>query len=93
MLLSCIFCSKEILFLKCSFSSEIFFVVDKVAVDCFKDDIILSHKEKYKIKLYQDVTLNHMREKGKPRCKLSYKVFEKQYVHDPFIYTHIYFKH
>ena len=29
--------------------------------------------------------MNHVREDGKPRCKISYKLFEEQDVYDPLL--------
>ena len=46
---------------------EFFFVGEKVAADYFKDDIIPLLKIKSRLKFDQDVVLDHVREKGKPR--------------------------
>ena len=29
--------------------------------------------------------MNSVRDKGKPRCKISYKVFKEEYGYDPFL--------
>ena len=39
-------------------------------------------KSNDRIKLAQDVELDHVRENGKPHCKLSYKVFKEEYGYD-----------
>ena len=39
-------------------------------------------KANERLKLSQDVASNHVREKVKPQCKLSYKVFEEKYGYD-----------
>ena len=40
------------------------------------------------IRFAQDVAMNHVRDKGKPLCKLSYKIFKDQDGYDtlPIIY-------
>ena len=43
-----------------------FFVGYKISADYFKDEITLSIKSNDRLKFDQDVTMNHMREKGKP---------------------------
>ena len=69
--------------LLCSVNYHMFFFVgDKVAAEYFKDEIIYLLKEKYRLKLSLDVSLNNARYKGIPRCKLSYKLFYEQDVDD-----------
>ena len=58
------------------FNVVFFFVDDKVAADPFKDEIIPLLKENDGLNFAQDVKMNHVREKVKPQCKLSYKLFE-----------------
>ena len=52
---------------------------DNIFDDNFRDTIIYLLLKNVRLKLSQDVTINHVKEKGKPRCKLSYKVFELKY--------------
>ena len=58
-----------------SLTSDFPFVDEKVAADSFNDEILLSLKYKDRIKCYQNVIMNNVKEKGKTWCKLSYKVF------------------
>ena len=46
-----------------SFSCVFLFIGDKVAVYCFKDEIIPSLKANDRLKFDQDLTINNMREK------------------------------
>ena len=41
-----------------------------------------SIKANNSLKISQDVALNHVRDKGKPLCKISYKIFKEQYGYD-----------
>ena len=41
--------------------------------------------KKDKIELAHDAALNHVTEKEKPRCKLSYKLFKEQDGYDPLL--------
>ena len=50
----------------CLVSSNFFFVGDSFFADSFKDVIIPSLKANTRLKLAQDVAMNHVREKGKP---------------------------
>ena len=59
----------------CSLSCELLFVGDKFTADHFEDDIIPLIKSNYMLNFSQDVTMNHVRDKGKPPCKLSYRLF------------------
>ena len=54
------------------------FIGDKIASGHFKDEITPSLKADDKIKCFQGVALNRVRNKGKPRCKLSYKVLNEE---------------
>ena len=58
---------------------------NKVVADGFKDDIIPSLKAKSRLQPDHEVILNQGREKVKPRCKLSYKVFNEKYGYDTLI--------
>ena len=49
----------------CSFSYIFHFIGDKIAVDNFKDEITPSLKADYRLKFYQDVATNSVREKEK----------------------------
>ena len=49
----------------CSLASKFNFIGDKTAVDCFKDKITPFLKTNDRLKLDQDVALNHVRKKGK----------------------------
>ena len=71
----------------CSLLYEFFFVGDKISADNFKEKIIPSLKVNDRIKLAQDVAIDHVRDKGKPRCKLSYRVFIEQDQYDILIET------
>ena len=66
----------------CSLSSVFYSIGDKIDADCFKYEIIPLVKANDRIKFDQDVTLNHVREKVKPRCKLLYKLFKEENVYD-----------
>ena len=68
-----------------SFLSELFFIGDKIAVDCLKDEITPSLKSNERLKFAQDVALNNVREKVKPQCKLSYKVLKEEYGYYPLL--------
>ena len=50
-----------------SLSYVFFLVVDKIAADCFKDEISPSLKANNGLKFAQDVAFNCVRRKGKPR--------------------------
>ena len=56
-----------------SLSSEFYFIGDKI-----KDEKSSSLKTNDRLKLDQYVALNHLRKKGKPRCKLSYKLSKEE---------------
>ena len=61
-----------------SFVLVYFFLVgDKISAERFRDEITTFLKANDWHNFSQDVTLNHVREKIKPRCKLSYKVLKK----------------
>ena len=62
-----------------SLSSEFYFIGNKIAADCFKDEITPSLKANDRLKFAQDMALNNVIEKGKPRCKLSYEVLKEEY--------------
>ena len=62
----------------CKLPCVFFFVGKKVDTDHFKYDIIPSLKTKDVFKFSPDAAMNHLWEKVKPWCKLSYKVFEEQ---------------
>ena len=49
----------------CSLSYALFFIGDKISADCFGDNNTLSLKENDRLKLTQDLALNHVIEKGK----------------------------
>ena len=48
-----------------SLTSDFPFVDEKVAADSFNDEILLSLKYKDRIKCYQNVIMNNVKEKGK----------------------------
>ena len=50
----------------CSLSSSFYFIGDKIADDHFKDEIAPSLKANDKLKFAQYLTLNRVRENGKP---------------------------
>ena len=66
----------------CLFSSLFYFVGNKIAAYCFKYEITSSLKANYRIKCSQDVAMNDVREKEKPRRKLLYKVFNEEYAYN-----------
>ena len=68
-----------------SISSIFFFIVNKISADNFKNEITPSLKANNGLKLDQYVALNRVREKGKPRCKLSYEVLKEEDGYDPLI--------
>ena len=63
------------------------FVGDKIAADNFKYKMITSLKANGGLKFAQDGAMSHVRDKFKPRWKLSHKVFEGQYGYDTLIET------
>ena len=52
------------------------FFCDKISADYFKCEIKHSMKENGSIKFASYVAMNHGIDKGKPECKISYKVFK-----------------
>ena len=78
-------CSKVVCFTRnkscvfCSFLSAFYFIFDKIAADHFKYEIKPSLKLNDMLTLSQDVPFNHVREKGKPQCKISYKLWKEEY--------------
>ena len=52
-----------------------------------KDGILTSPKENYRLQISLDVLLDNVKQKGNPRCKLLYKLFEEQYGYDPLLDT------
>ena len=60
----------------CAFSSLFYFIGDRISTEIFEDEITPSLKENDRLKFSQDVELNNMRKKVKPRCKLSYKLLK-----------------
>ena len=63
----------------CSLSSALFFIGDNIFADHFKEEITPSLKANNRLTFSQDVAFNHVSEKGKPQCKLSYKVLKEEY--------------
>ena len=72
----------NIVYVLCLLLYVFFFVGNKVTVDHSKDDIIPFIKEKDRIEFYPSIAMNHVREKGKPRLKLTYIIFKETYVYD-----------
>ena len=70
----------------CLFQSEFFFVGDKISDVCFKDGITKSIEANCSHKFDQDVAINCVREKEKPRYKLSYRLFKEHYGYDSLLY-------
>ena len=62
----------------CTLFDELYFIDDEIAADRFKDEITPSLKENDRIKFAQDMALNHVREKGKPRRNISYKLLKEE---------------
>ena len=60
----------------CLLSSAFYFIGGKFYADCFIGEITHSLKANERFKSDQDVVLNNVRDKGKPRWKISYKVFK-----------------
>ena len=58
----------------CSLSSECYFIGNIIGTDCLKANGML--------KFPQNVALDHLREKIKPQCKLSYKLFKEEDVYN-----------
>ena len=69
----------------CSFSSEFRFIGDKISADYFKDGITPPLKANDSLKISQYVAINCEREKGKPRCKILYKVSKEEGGYDPLL--------
>ena len=74
----------------CSLSSEFYFIGDKIAADCFKDETTPSLQSKDRLKFNQDVALNHIREKLKLQSKLSFRLLKEEDVYDPLLYISTY---
>ena len=68
-----------------SLLSAFFFIGDKITCGHFKDAIIPSLEPNDRLNFSQEVAMNHVREKVKPQCKLSYKVFKGGKVYDPLL--------
>ena len=68
-----------------SFSSALFFIGNKIAADYFQDAITPYLKASNRFKFAQEVALNCVREKVKPKHKLSYKVLKEEDGYDPLI--------
>ena len=62
-----------------------YFIGDKVGANNFKASIKPSLKETEGLKLAQEGALNHIREKVKPWCKISYKLSKEEYGYDPLL--------
>ena len=61
----------------CSLSSTFFLIVDKIAADLFKDGITTYLKANDRLKFAQDMAINIVREKVKPRTKFYYKTLKE----------------
>ena len=61
----------------CSFKSTFYFICDKIYADNLKYEITSSLKANNRLKFYQDLAFNRVINKGKLRCKLSYKLFKE----------------
>ena len=83
MLQSCMFYRKlRVIVCVFSLSSVFYFIGDKIAADIFEYEITPSLKANDGIKFSQDLILNHVIDKGKPQCKLSYKILKEKYGYD-----------
>ena len=71
-------------------SSESYFIYDIISADYFKEEITPSLKANYRLILSQDGALNHVRDKGIPRCKISYKLLKEEYGYDPLLEIYTY---
>ena len=71
----------------CSVHCQLHFtsLVIKISADCFKDEITPLIKKNNGLKISQDLALNHVRDKGTPWCKISYKVLKEEYEYDPLL--------
>ena len=58
----------------CSFSSIFFFVSENFAADHFNDDIIPFVREKDSVQYDISVALSYVKDKGKLRYKITYKI-------------------
>ena len=85
MLLSCIFTGNKSSCVLCSLSSAFYFVGDKIVASRFLNESKSSIRENYRLKFSQDAALNHVREKGKPRCKISYELLKYEDGCDPLL--------
>ena len=61
----------------CSLLYAFHFVGDKIASDSFKDETTPLLKSNDRLRFSQDVAMNNVKEKGKPQCKLPYKLFKE----------------
>ena len=66
----------------------IYFIGDKTAADNFKYEITPSLNADDKLILAQDVALNNIKDKGKLRCKLSYKFLNEEDGYDTHLHIH-----
>ena len=68
----------------------VFFIGETIAADNFKYEVTTSLKTNGSLKSAQDLSLNIVRGKGTPQCKLSYKIFKESYGYDTLldIYTY-----
>ena len=66
-------------------SSEFYFIGDTIYSDSSKKEIAPLLKVNATLKFSQDAALNNVREKGKPQCKISYRVLKVEYVYDPLL--------
>ena len=77
MLQSCMFYRKlRVIVCVFSLSSVFYFIGDKIAADIFEYEITPSLKANDRIQFDKGVVLNHVQEKGKPQCILSYKTLK-----------------
>ena len=66
-------------------SSALLFIGNKIASNHFIDEITPSLKESYGLKCFEDVVLNCVKDKGKPWCKLLYKLLKEYNGYDPLL--------
>ena len=66
----------------CSLSSVFYFVGDKNVADRFKYEITPSIKSNERLKFDHNISMNYVKEKGKPPYKILYKVFKEEYIYN-----------
>ena len=76
----------KINFVFCSLSYAFYLIGDKISSDHYEDEITPLLKANERHTFSKDVVLNHVRDNGKPRYKLSYKLLKEKDEYYPLLY-------